>query len=217
MPAEVAAQSRHYGMGGWLALFLLGLAALVVTLLVVGTQLAALLLPIFDRLPASWQVWGVAVLALTLWLTAATVVVLWRAITHRRSFPRSMLRLLALNALASLVTRGVNHHLLDEIGAFPQLGETLFKIVGSWIVSALFAWYFIASKRVNATYLHRLDAADPGTVALHASADLLRAEEAAAGRDDQAEEEIEVEGGESGQSPPLSAAPGLHPPPASAR
>ena len=224
VPPEIAAQSRHYGLGGWLAVFLLVLGVVTVALLVSGVRIAAILWPIFDRLPRDWQLWGLLVLALLLWLAVASSIVLWRAVTHRRSFPRSMLRLLVLNALASLVARGVNHHLLEQLGAYPQLGETVMKVLGSWIGCALLAWYFTASKRVNATYLHRLDAADPGTAALRASAEFLRALEVRkkgkAGEEgvlegQSAAAELEEEG--AGQEPPLTEAPGLRPPPASAR
>lgn len=159
VPPEVARQYRFYGMNGWLLFFLVLLTLFCIGAAVGWIRLTTEILPVLDRLPQPGRFRFIVALllltALIVWLAVALI----RGYGLKRSFPNTVRWYLAFAVVASALFSWL---LLDRVGPG--------RAIGPVISHGLLIWYFTASKRVNATYLHRLDPRHPSSAALLESA-----------------------------------------------
>lgn len=159
---EVARRYRWYGIGGWLTFFLVVLLLVGAGALVGWVRLLADALPRLDQVQGSLRVALLALFALLTVMLGWLAVTLYRAFTFHPAFPKTISWYFALAALATIFTTLV----LREVGPFGSRGHPVARIGAALIVNGLLIYYFLASKRVNATYLHRLDARHPSAADL---------------------------------------------------
>lgn len=176
--AQQARESRHYGFDGWLVVFYV-LAALSAASAAVNAIIGLVLADVVQFGAWPW----LAAAKMVLWLPflilapirhrlmpAATILCAWVSVVFTG---------LALPGLWNAMLTGMTRQMLamvpkgtdtrDAAQALEQLSDAAQHMVEimTWagvgfavVTAALFTWYLVASRRVNATYRHRLPAED---------------------------------------------------------
>lgn len=165
-PYEVVSQYRFFGIGGWLAVFLIILTISQAFSIIFIALLISEILPTYSTIHPSWKSIFNAMIGIFVVNIIFTSVVLTQGFLKKRAFPKTVKFFLGFCFIQSSYTIWMELQ-MSEAGYVDMTGGDAFIItIINLLYHASLIWYFTSSKRVNATYLLRLNPDDPEVTTL---------------------------------------------------